>query len=166
MAAPRRRLAPALIVVGALALGACGSGGSGAHASNGFHDLVAQPTAPGGGGCPDGALRGADHHCYRVAAAGVGTDAVETAQPGTGTGGANVSLVFTSSGITRFNDLAAQCVARGKACPVGRVALVVDDEVVAAPLISTPALAQAGVTISGALTSAEARRVARALTAN
>ena len=166
MAPRRRRLAPALIVSGVLALGACGSGGSGAHASDGFHALVAQPTAARNGSCGDGALKGADHNCYRVADAAVGTDAVETAQPGTGTGGANVSMVFTSSGVTRFNDLAAACVARGKDCPVGRIALVVDDEVMAAPMISTPALAQAGITISGALTSADARRVARALTAN
>jgi len=165
VAAHRRRLAPALIAAGALALGACGSGGSGAHASNGFHAVLALPTVAKGGRCPDDAVKGADDHCYRVGSDVVGTDAIETAQPGTNAGGASVDLVLTDAGLNRFNKLAATCYAHRAGCRTGRIALVVDGEVFAAPTIASASYTKGSLSVSGALTSTDARRVARVLTA-
>lgn len=91
-----------------------------------------------------------------------------------------VRLVFTPTGIERFNAIAATCVAQRASldpavpptalppgsvlCPTGRIAVVVDGAVVTDPTVNTANFEPDQVQISGDFDEAEARALAAAIT--
>jgi preprotein translocase subunit SecD len=66
-------------------------------------------------------------------------------------------------GIDDFNDLAARCYAKAPECPVGQVAIVIDDYVISAPAIQASSYERDQITISGAFTEQEAKDLADAI---
>lgn len=74
-----------------------------------------------------------------------------------------VAVEVRSSGIDRFNELAAQCFAKQASCPSGQLAIVLDDEVVSAPSINAPSFARDAISISGSFTEADAKDLALVL---
>ncbi|MGB5756757.1 MAG: protein translocase subunit SecD [Acidimicrobiales bacterium] len=98
-------------------------------------------------------------------------DMVETASVGLNPGiGWQVNPTFNSgeNGIDRFNEIAALCFVRDPAvCPTGRLAVVLDHEVISAPQINAGSFSRDQIVISGSSQNPfeedEARRLAEAL---
>ena len=96
-------------------------------------------------------------------------DALETARVDIDQFGAwTVNPTFKSGpeGIDAFNDSAAQCVITNpdvNTCPAGRLAIVLDHEVVSSPRIQAAAFSRDRVVISGAFLEEEARDLASVL---
>jgi preprotein translocase subunit SecD len=98
-------------------------------------------------------------------------DMVETASVGLTPGaGWTVSPVFNggANGIDRFNEIAELCfLADQTICPTGRLAVVLDHQVISAPSINAVRFDRDGIIISGGSASQfeeeEARRLAEAL---
>jgi hypothetical protein len=111
----------------------------------------------------------ADNDSYAVGPTKLGVDLVESASaaPGGPGGSWTVRPVFRpgADGIDRFNALAAEC-AGGPTCATSRVALVVGDQVAAAPLMRetpmmpVPVFERDQVVFSGALPEPVARFIA------
>ncbi len=76
-----------------------------------------------------------------------------------------VRPLFSPAGIAAFNQAAAACAAKAASCPTGQIAVVIDGEVVIAPVIQTPAFAADQVQISGAFDEPKAREIAREVAA-
>jgi preprotein translocase subunit SecD len=74
-----------------------------------------------------------------------------------------VRLEITAAGIDQFNQVAAQCFARGETCPTGQLAIVLDSQVVSAPNISEPSYARDQIVISGSFDESEAKNLALVL---
>ena len=101
--------------------------------------------------------------CYRLPdEPALGADAVEDAEaaPDPINGDWRVDLVFTEDGIAAFNDVAATCVQQGATCPLGRLALVVDGEVLMAPTIAEPSYERDQIIVAGNFTRDEAESIA------
>jgi hypothetical protein len=96
------------------------------------------------------------------------TEIVEGAEAslssGPGAGVWQVALTLTGDGIGAFNDVAARCHQRDPTCPLGQIALVVDDAIVFAPTIQEPSYERDQISVSGSFTEDEAQSVADALT--
>jgi hypothetical protein len=90
-------------------------------------------------------------------------DDAEASLATAGGGGWQVGLALTEAGLDAFNDIAARCYQRDATCPLGQVALVVDDEVVFAPTIQEPSFERDQIVVSGDFTEVEARNLARSL---
>lgn len=98
--------------------------------------------------------------------------AVETANATIGQDGKwQVSPVFRKGpeGIDKFNAIAAKCNSGAPECPAsggaqfGRLAIVLDSEVLSAPTINQPTFERDRISISGSFTEAEAKSLAVAL---
>jgi preprotein translocase subunit SecD len=97
--------------------------------------------------------------------------AVETASAGIGQDGKwQVNPVFRSGekGIDLFNKAAALCNSGAAECPgaqgqPGRLAIVLDGEVLSAPTINNPSFERDSISISGSFTEDEAKNLAVAL---
>ena len=48
-----------------------------------------------------------------------------------------VDVVLTEKAINQFNEIAGECYARAPSCPTGRVAIVLNDTVMSAPMVQT-----------------------------
>jgi preprotein translocase subunit SecD len=110
----------------------------------------------------------ANEFCYRLPdEPAAGTEIVDDAEASRttapGSGAWQVDLTLTAAGIDAFNDIAARCYRRDATCPLGQVALVVDDEVVFAPTIQEPSFERGQIVVSGDFAEDEARDLARAL---
>ncbi len=98
-------------------------------------------------------------------------DMVETASVGLTPGlGWQVNPTYNSgeNGIDRFNQIAALCFVRDpEVCPTGRLAVVLDHQVISAPQINAGSFARDQIVISGSsqdpFEEEEARRLAEAL---
>lgn len=111
----------------------------------------------------------AGESCYRLGdEPTLGTDIIEDAvaseaQSVSGEAAWQVDLTLGAGGIDAFNDVAAECFRLTAACPSGRLALVVDDEIVTAPTIAAESFARDEISVSGNFTEDEARSVAEQL---
>jgi preprotein translocase subunit SecD len=74
-----------------------------------------------------------------------------------------VDITLTDDGIEGFNEIAARCYRQDATCPLGQLALVVDDRIVFAPTIQAPSFQRDEIQVSGDFTEGEARSVADAL---
>ena len=75
----------------------------------------------------------------------------------------NIEFRSGSPGIDDFNELAAQCFARGPGCESGRAAIEIDGVVASAPNVNAAAFERDQVQISGAFSEDEARDLALVL---
>jgi hypothetical protein len=75
-----------------------------------------------------------------------------------------LSLVLSvgSPGIDDFNELAAECSQLGPGCPAGRVAVVLGDKMLTAPVIMSSGFSRDGIQITGSFSQADAERIAAA----
>ncbi len=98
--------------------------------------------------------------------------AIETATATLGQDGKwQVSPVFRggADGIDKFNEIAAKCNSGAPECPSaasgqpGRLAIVLDSEVLSAPTINQPTFERDKISISGSFTESEAKNLAVAL---
>jgi hypothetical protein len=170
----RLRVVVALVAL-LLAVGGCGSGeAGGASASQAsVESELAPDTTPveplGPGDCgqgppaaslPDGARllsdRQGERYCLGPPSlAGI----VEVTTQVTVLGDHTVNPVFDAVGIGVFNELAGLCNLADPdpgLCPTGRLAIVVDDTVIAAPAINGPEFEADQIVISGAFSATEA----------
>lgn len=95
-------------------------------------------------------------------------DIVESAGVSFGdTSGWMVGLVLREGtpGIDDFNELAGRCVNRDATCPMGRLAISVDGEVVAAPTVNATDFDRGAISISGSFDEAEALALASQISA-
>lgn len=90
---------------------------------------------------------------------------VETAKAELGpTGEWSVNLVIKGgSGIEQFNAIAAECNSKSEICPSGRLAIVLDSQVVSAPNIEQPSFERDQIQISGSFNEREAKDLALVL---
>jgi hypothetical protein len=137
--------------------------GGGAVPPPGFRPVLATGPAAAGA-CGRDAVGGLDGQCYELGTDGPGLDAVATAEARLEDGQHLVALELTDDGIDEFNALAATCFPPTATCPVGRVAIVVDDRVVSAPTVHEAEFAADQISISGEFDEAEAEAIADALT--
>jgi preprotein translocase subunit SecD len=105
--------------------------------------------------------------CYRLPdEPALGTDVIERAQVSLAIEDTwQVNLILTGDGLVAFNDVAAGCSQQGPECPLGRLALLVDDEIVTAPMITEPSYRRDAITVTGNFTQDQARSIANALEA-
>ena len=75
----------------------------------------------------------------------------------------SVGLEITGAGIDAFNDVAGRCFSRDATCPTGRLAIVLDSQVVSAPEIQQPSFSRDEIQISGTFTESEAKDLALVL---
>ncbi len=90
-------------------------------------------------------------------------NALETAQVGQSVNGAwtvNPTFKPGASGIDLFNGAAAACNGQSPICPTGRLAAVLDQEVISAPSINASSFSRERVEISGTFTQEEAESLA------
>jgi preprotein translocase subunit SecD len=73
-----------------------------------------------------------------------------------------VGLKSGSGGEDQWNLLAAQCFQKASTCPTGQIAIVLDGEVISAPVVQTPNFG-GSVQISGDFKEADARDLAKIL---
>ena len=74
-------------------------------------------------------------------------------------------LTDGATGIGALDALAGPCFERAAPCPTGQVALVVDGQVLSAPSIEASAFEPDQIVVAGDFTRAEARDLARRLSA-
>jgi hypothetical protein len=132
--------------------------------ADGFY--VVEATEPAPCRSPDMRPERATEICYLLPdAPAVETGAVESAEASIepSTGGWQVELVFTEDGIAAFNEVAVACVQQGTTCPLGRLALLVDGEVVMAPQIMQPSFERDQIVVSGDFTRDEVESLADAI---
>lgn len=92
------------------------------------------------------------------------TDVIEEAEASmTPTDGWQVDLLLTGDGIDAFNVVAARCYPPSPTCPLGQLALVVDDEIVTAPTLQQPSFERDQIVVTGDLTEDDAQSIADAL---
>jgi hypothetical protein len=132
--------------------------------ADGFYPVDAAEPAP----CRSPGMRPDRENatCYRLPdEPAVDGDAVERAEAVVDQAGGQwrVDLVLTEEGIAAFNDVAAVCSQFGTTCPVGQVALLVDDEVVMAPTITQPSFERDQISVSGQFSQDDAEALADAL---
>jgi preprotein translocase subunit SecD len=102
--------------------------------------------------------------CFQLGPESVGAEVIESADAETDqTGRWQVALVLTESGIDRFNQLAALCSPPSEACATGQVAVVLDGEVLTAPMIQQANFVRDQIVISGEFTEDEADDIADVL---
>lgn len=96
----------------------------------------------------------------QTAAASIGQDGQWTVNP---------VLRSGADGIDKFNEIAAKCYSGDPTCPAvggaqqGRLAIVLDGEILSAPTINTPSFERDKIQISGSFTEEEAKSLAVAL---
>jgi hypothetical protein len=74
-----------------------------------------------------------------------------------------VTLMLTEDGIRRYNELASSCYAAAATCPMGHLAIVVDDRVVSTASIVDPSVEVDAIEITGPFTEQEAEELAALL---
>ena len=110
-------------------------------------------------------LEGSDGLVYFTGPAGATGEVFEndaTAEIANGGWVVNVSLRGGAAGEGQWNALADQCFSRSVTCPTGQIAIVLDGEVISAPVAQTNNF-QGSVQISGEFSEAEARDLAKIL---
>jgi hypothetical protein len=134
--------------------------------ADGFYPVEVVEPAP----CRTPGMRAdqANENCFRLPdEPALGTDVVEDAEaslsPTIGGNAWQVALTLTDGGIGAFNEVAARCYLRDTTCPTGQLALVVDDEIVFAPMIQQPSYERDQISVTGSFTEDEARSLADAL---
>jgi hypothetical protein len=100
--------------------------------------------------------------CVAVGPEVVGGDAVRSARAQLNGSQWSVSITLTDAGLRSFNDLAAACFDRKPACPVARIAIVVDGVVQSSPSVQTPSF-NGPIQISGDFSEREAKDLAAQL---
>jgi len=93
-------------------------------------------------------------------------DMVETATVGLGPEGWQVNPTFNAGadGIDKFNQIAAVCFSGDQeVCPSRQLAVVLDHQVISAPVINAARFTRDQIVISGSFTEDEARRLAESL---
>jgi preprotein translocase subunit SecD len=93
-------------------------------------------------------------------------DMVETATVGLGPEGWQVNPTFNpgADGIDKFNQIAAVCFSGDQEiCPSRQLAVVLDHQVISAPVINAARFTRDQIVISGSFTEEEARRLAESL---
>ena len=68
-----------------------------------------------------------------------------------------------AAGEDQWNSIAAQCYSGTEACPTRQLAIVLDGEVISAPVVEQPSFAGGNVQISGDFSESEARDLAKIL---
>lgn len=86
-----------------------------------------------------------------------------TADVSSGGWAVNAKLRGGASGEDLWNALAAKCYAGGTDCPTKAVAIVLDGEVISAPVVQTPSFTGGTVSITGSFTRSEAEDLAKIL---
>lgn len=92
--------------------------------------------------------------------------ALETARTGLDpNGGWVVNPVFRdgADGIGKFNEIAAKCFAKDPTCPTGQLAIVLDGNVISAPVIQVASFQRDQIQISGSFNERTAKDLATAL---
>lgn len=104
---------------------------------------------------------GAAVAAYELGPVALDGRAVERADSSTNQGGQSVvSPLLTETGILGFNVVAAACYDRQPTCPTGQLAVVLDDQVLMAPVVQQPSFGRDQIQISGSVDSALAADVA------
>jgi len=68
-----------------------------------------------------------------------------------------------AAGEDQWNALAGKCYAGGAECPTKQIAIILDGEVISAPVVQAPSFDNGSVQISGSFTEKEANELARVL---
>ena len=74
-----------------------------------------------------------------------------------------VPFALTDAALQSFNGLAEACIQMASTCPTGQVAIVIDDEVVAAPIIQATEFERDAFEVSGGFDRETAESVAARL---
>ena len=86
-----------------------------------------------------------------------------SAEINNGTWSVVVGLLKGSAGEDIWNALATRCFNKDETCPTGQIAIVLDGEVISAPVVQQAVFTGGTVQISGSFTEAEARDLAKIL---
>jgi preprotein translocase subunit SecD len=86
-----------------------------------------------------------------------------SAEISNGTWSVVVGLLKGSAGEDIWNALATRCFNKDETCPTGQIAIVLDGEVISAPVVQQAVFTGGTVQISGSFTEAEARDLAKIL---
>jgi preprotein translocase subunit SecD len=108
----------------------------------------------------------AGESCYELGPERLDAEVVDSADAELDAAGRwNVALVLTEDGIDSFNGLAALCSPPAPdACPTGQIAILLDGEVLSAPVVQEPSFERDAIVISGEFTEDEATHIATTLT--
>ena len=86
-----------------------------------------------------------------------------TAEVNNGSWSVVVGLLKGSAGEDIWNALSTRCFNKDATCPTGQIAIVLDGEVISAPVVQQAVFTGGNVQISGSFTEAEARDLAKIL---
>jgi preprotein translocase subunit SecD len=86
-----------------------------------------------------------------------------SAEINNGTWSVVVGLLSGSAGEDIWNALSTRCFNKDETCPTGQIAIVLDGEVISAPVVQQAVFTGGNVQISGSFTEAEARDLAKIL---
>ena len=86
-----------------------------------------------------------------------------SAEINNGTWSVVVGLLQGSAGEDIWNALSTRCFNKDETCPTGQIAIVLDGEVISAPVVQQAIFTGGNVQISGSFTEAEARDLAKIL---
>ena len=86
-----------------------------------------------------------------------------SAEVNNGTWSVVVGLLNGSAGEDIWNALSTRCFNKDATCPTGQIAIVLDGEVISAPVVQQAVFTGGNVQISGSFTEAEARDLAKIL---
>lgn len=85
---------------------------------------------------------------------------IDSAEAEEANGAWTVRLELSDDELEAFNEAAADCDARARSCPTGRLAIIVDGQVLAAPTVEQPSYDPDQIQLAGRLDEAGARELA------